>query len=196
VNGYSTDRAYSDRFIPTIKQVVGPHLIVPADLKADIKQATDMTILTAKDMTVACRVRRPGYVDRYGWQFTMRSKRDSGAETELSKIVKGWADWMLYAFAQSDDPDDGFARWFLIDLKHWRCHLMRRTARPLCGDRSNNDGTYFAWFDVRSFDPDPPILVASSCEVPKLSDRLVSQYWLDHPVAPRKRPGALRAYDL
>lgn len=160
---YATDRAFSDLFIPQIKLIVGPYLIVPADLKADIKQATDMTILIGRDMTLACRVRRPGFVERYGYQFTIRCLRDSGAETELSKVVNGFGDWMFYGFAKSQNPVDGFDRWFLIDLHAWRAHMIRRDGRILCGDKPNKgDGTYFKWFDVRSFPPDPPILIGSS----------------------------------
>lgn len=166
MNGYSKDRAFSDLFIPAIKQIVGPYLIVPADLKADIKQATDMTILTARDMTVACRVRRPGFTQRFGWQFTIRAKRDSGTETELTKLVNGWADWMFYAFAKSKDPIEGFERWFLIDLDIWRAHMIRRTGGIVWGDTPNGDGTHFRWFDLRSFPPMPRILISSSEELP------------------------------
>lgn len=166
MNGYSKDRAFSDLFIPAIKQIVGPYLIVPADLKADIKQATDMTILTARDITIACRIRRPGFIERFGWQFTIRAKRDSGAETELTKLVNGWADWMFYAFAKSKEVTDGFERWFLIDLDVWRAHMIRRDKRIQWGDTPNGDGTHFRWFDLRSFPPTPSVLIASSVHLP------------------------------
>lgn len=168
MSGYSSDRAYSDLFIPAIQQIVGPYLIVPADLKADIYQATDMTILTARDITVACRIRRPGYLDSYGWEFTIRSLRDSGTKTELAKIVEGWGDWMFYAHAKSDGLKDGFARWFLIDLSAWRAHMIRRDKRIRWGETPNGDGTHFRWFDLRTFPPDPPILIASSDAIPVL----------------------------
>lgn len=185
MSGYPTDRTYSDRFIPTIRQIVGPELMVVSNDEEDRTQATDMTILKAKDMKIACRVRRPGYLEKYGWQFTVRSKRDSGAETELSKIVKGWGDWMFYAFAKPDGSI-AFDRWFLINLAHWRCHMMRRELRPIRGETPNGDGTYFAWFDIRSFAPTPRIWIAASEDVPTVSDEEVRKFWRVQEFSPER----------
>lgn len=176
MSGYSTDRAYSDRFIPEIRRVVGPELLIVSTDEEDRTQATDMTILKGKDMKIACRVRRPGVIEKWGWEFTMRSKRDSGAETELSKIVKGWGDWMFYAFAKADNST-AFDRWFLINLAHWRAQMMRRELRPTCGETPNGDGTYFTWFDIRSFAPIPRIWIAASEEIPTMDDEEVRKFW-------------------
>lgn len=167
---YSTDRRWSDRFIPAIQRIVGPYLLCESPFEIDAKQAADLITLKARDLTIACRVRRPGYIEKYGWQFTVRCKRDSGAETELSKIVNGWGDWMFYAFATSDSPSDGFARWFLIDLASWRAQLIRRNGNLKMGDKPNNDGTYFKWFDVRSFEPEPPLLIDASEPIPAFKE--------------------------
>jgi hypothetical protein len=162
---YADDRRWADQYIPEIKRIVGPHLLIESPFEVDTKQAADLITLRVKDMTIACRVRGREYLGRYGWQFTLRLKRDSGAPTELEKIRDGWGHWMFYAFATSnDDYKAGFARWFLIDLGVWRLNVKDtiRSKQLVQGDGSNPDRTHFRWFDLRSFPPEPRILIASS----------------------------------
>lgn len=160
---YANDRAWSDQFIPAIKGIVGPLLLEPADFRRDATEATDLIVLVARDMRVAARVRRHGYADRYPWQFTIRARRDTGATTELSKIVAGWGDWFFYGHASADGR--AIDRWMVIDLQAVRAGLIRRHDAKCTiksGDKANGDGTYFKWFDARSFPAHPPLLVASS----------------------------------
>ncbi len=170
MNEYSKDREWSDQYIPAIQKIVGPHLLVPAPFEIDAKKATDLIVLRARDMMIACRVPRPAkdgersYAERYPDQFTIRSHRDSGAETELAKIVDGWGDWMFYAHAA--ETVAAFEQWFLVNLHAWRAHMIRSRKIIRKGNQSNGDGTHFAWFDLRSFPPKPPILIASSHLVP------------------------------
>jgi hypothetical protein len=164
---YERDRKRADTFTPAIKQIVGPHLLVPTPNEIDCKQAADLMIFTARDMMIAARVRKHKYLASYRYQFTIRAWRDSGATTELAKIVDGWADWFLYAFA--DAADQALALWWLIDLHAFRAALIRNSMNGSalrCGDSSNGDGTYFKWFDLRSFPSSPPILVAGSEPLP------------------------------
>lgn len=58
---YTDDRAWSDRYLPIMRQLIGPHLLMPSPLEVDAKQAADLIVLRGRDMTIACRVRR---VDR------------------------------------------------------------------------------------------------------------------------------------
>lgn len=163
MSAYSSDRSWSDRFIPEIKRIVGPLLMDATPDEIDQTQAADLMVFTARDMRIAARVRRPGFADRYLYEFTIRARRDSGAETELSKIVNGWGDWLFYG--HSDQAETGFALWWLIDLHAFRAGLIRQTTNgfPIrCGDKPNGDGTFFKWFDVRSFPPAPPLVIASS----------------------------------
>ncbi len=167
---YSEDRKWSDRYIPRIKQIVGPLLLQESSYEVDTKQAADLIVITAKNVTIACRVRRPGY-DRYRNEFTIRSARDTGTETELSKITNGWGDWMFYAHAQDGAVTD-FSCWHLIDLSAWRAAMIRHklggSSSLKMGHKSNNgDGTHFAWFDLTTFPPNPPILIASSHPIEK-----------------------------
>jgi hypothetical protein len=158
--GYESDRQWSDRFIPAMKQIIGPHLLEPAPNEWDIGQATDLVVLQARNVCIAARVRRHGYADRYPYEFTVRSERDSGAATELRKVTDGWGDWMFYGHSGADGR--GFDRWWLVDLRAFRAALIRDRNAVRCTAKSNNDGTHFVAFDLRSFPPRPSILVASS----------------------------------
>lgn len=163
---YLNDREWSDRYIPTIKSIVGECLLVESPIEIDRQQATDLIILNARNLAIACRVRRPGYTDRYPNEFTIRSRTASGATTELQKITNGWGDWMFYGHA-APEPGIKINHWFLINLTSWRAHMIRRNRTPIkYGEKSNLDGSCFAWFDLSSFPPEPPILVASSKSLP------------------------------
>ncbi|MGB5963379.1 MAG: hypothetical protein WBG73_22270 [Coleofasciculaceae cyanobacterium] len=163
---YLHNREWSDRYIPEIKSIVGSHLLIESPLEIDRQQATDLIVLNAKNLAIACRLRRPGYTDKYPYEFTIRSRTASGATTELQKITNGWGDWMFYGHAASE-PGIKINHWFLINLTSWRAHMIRRNRTAIRGDEIlNSDGSGFAWFDLSSFPPEPPILVASSKSLP------------------------------
>lgn len=165
-NAYKEDRAWSDRFIPAIKQIVGPRLLTVSSLTVDRKQAADLITIKAQSLTIACRIRRAKYFDKdYKYQFTVRSHRESGAETEFSKLVKGWGDWMFYAFAL-DDQSPALRLWYLIDLAAWRTHLQLNAKTIRSGQSPNGDGTYFIWYDVRSFPREPSLLIDGMSRLP------------------------------
>lgn len=161
---YQDDRAFSDRYLAQLCRLIGPHLLVPSSLEQDMKEAADLVVLRARDLTIACRVRRPmkDYAVRFPNEFTIRSRRDSGASTEFDKIINGWGDWLFYGHATSTFPQ--IAPWWLIDLSAFRAHLIRKASikQLKYGENANGDGTYFYWFRVDSFPADPPILVAQS----------------------------------
>lgn len=163
---YQIDRKWSDKFIPEIRRIVGPHLLQESSFETDATQAADLVVLKARDMTIAARVRRHGYSERYPFEFTVRSKRDTGSKTELAKLMEGWGDWMFYA--HSNKPETGFDRWMIIDLSAWREHLIKTGYsnngwQHLSKKQSNSDGTYFVAFDVRYFPK--KILISSNCEL-------------------------------
>lgn len=175
--GYREDRAWSDKYIPTIKKIVAPHLLVEAPAFVDMKHATDLIVMKAKGIMLACRIRRPGYAEKYPYQFTLRVHRDNGVETEFVKIASGWADWMFYGHAISADST-GISPWYLIDLNIFRRQLITEESRRMVrrergmsyGHESNHDGTHFVWFDLRYFAPSPCVLIASSRDVPVIPD--------------------------
>jgi hypothetical protein len=144
---------------------VGPHLLIPSYLEVDTKEATDLIVLQGLDKRIAARVRRPGFALDYGWEFTIRSHRDSGAKTELAKIEEGFGDWMFYGHAAASGVHD-FDRWMIINLDTWRAARMRG-AKLKTGRLPNGDGTWFDWWDIRSFPYNPPILIAASFVLPE-----------------------------
>jgi hypothetical protein len=160
---YEQDRSWSDQFIPCMKRIIGPRLLEPSSVEVDTKQAADLVVFRARDVTIACRVRRHGYADRYPFEFTVRSARDSGARTELEKLTDGWGDWMFYGHAAASGPT--ITRWWLLDLSAWRSALIRDRDRIVMHKQSNGDGTHFVAFDVRSFAHNPwckPLVIAAS----------------------------------
>ena len=163
MNFYARNRHWSDQFLPEIKRIVGAHLLTEAPEGLDMREATDLLVFDAKDIRIAARVRRPGYAAIYPDQFTIRAEASYGGETELSKIVNGKGDWMFYGHAAPSGV--GLASWWLLDLKAFRAGLIRQATNgfPIrCGDKRNADGTAFKWFDIRSFPPEPPLVVARS----------------------------------
>ena len=168
MGAFSNDYKWQLGYLEPIKHIVGPLLLVPAEFERDAKEATDMLVLTARDMRIGCRIRRAGYADKYPWDFTIRSRRDSGAKTELAKITEGWGDWLFYGHAEHNEIPT-LARWFVIDLAAWRAQMIR--ARELGSPRHipNGDGTYFVAFDIRKFAEHPVVCIASSHEIPRLA---------------------------
>lgn len=108
---FRTEKKWSDQFIPRIRQIIGPHLLRPSTLKEDTEEATDLIMLRAEALRIACRVRREGFVGRFGHEITITCRRESGRECEYDKmILGGMADWFFYAHAPDLLPR------FLIDL--------------------------------------------------------------------------------
>ena len=153
---YEVNRRWSDGFIPAIKKIVGPLLLEESSFEVDTQQSADLVVINARDKTIACRVRRAGYADQYGYEFTIRSQLDSGAKTELAKIIDGFGDWMFYGHAAEDGIN--VSRWMVISLPALRASIIRKQATA--HKRSNRDGTHFVAFDVREL-PDACIVAAS-----------------------------------
>lgn len=169
MSGYCTDRAWSDRFIPSLRRLIGPHLLEPSTFAQDAQQAADLVILHARDLRIACRVRRAGFAERYPNQFTLRSERTNGTPTEFRKILEGWGDWLFYGHAVSDESI-AIDPWWLIDLRafrfHWSAEGHRDRKQLRHGEVTNVDQqTRFRWFDIASFGPQPPLLIASSTDI-------------------------------
>lgn len=175
-SAYQKDRAYSDQFYEATRRSVGPHLLIPASFKQDLKEATDfangLALYSSLDKKIAARVRTPKYAENaeYIWQFTLRSLRESGAMTELEKIQRGFGQWLLYGFAANNGLFE-FQRWMLVDLDAFRYHWAQTGWGNIntglrWGQKSNGDGTHFHWFDINSFPANPPILIDASFDWP------------------------------
>jgi len=160
---------YGRQFLPTIKNILGPIVFEEAPPEMDMREATDLVVLKARDMRVGCRVRRPHYWDKYGWQFTIRSQSYSGLPTELDKIIQGWGDWLFFGF-QHSERSISILRWYVIDLHHFRAHLIQGTDCCPGIDIPNGDGTCFAAWDIRNFADTPPLCVKTfePCPAPTI----------------------------
>jgi len=155
------DWKWSDKYLPLIRKIVGPYLLKQSELSIDRHEATDLMLLTGRDLSIACRVRRPGF-EKYASHLTVRSKRPNSTQlTEYEKIVSGFGDLYFLAFAaKSNEPS--FSSWYLISLNAFRAHLITNPSRIIQGEKVNQDGTVFRWYDLRSFPARPALLVASS----------------------------------
>lgn len=148
---YNTDRRWSNRFIPELRHIVADLVITVAPEIEDMLHNTDLIVLKAEGQRIACRVRRHRYLTRFPFDITIRSERASGAETELAKIMKGFGDYMLYAFASEDETH--LCAWRIIDLAKFRLWFRHRAEanRGMPGkEQRNGDGaSQFLAFDVR-----------------------------------------------
>lgn len=143
---YERDKAWSDNYLPHIKQILGPRLLKAAPLQVDRHQATDLMLLRAEPVHIAARVRQPGYLERYRFEVTMRAGRPSGVPTEWDKVmVGGWGDWMFYGHAAPTHYK--VSHWVLLDLDALR-QTWRAAQLPL-QRKTNTDGTSFVALDVR-----------------------------------------------
>jgi hypothetical protein len=96
---YAEDRRWSDKFIPRIKEIVGPLAMGIAPDANDHHEATDLMVIDAHDMRIAARMRKYGFFDQFGHEVTIRLNRTNGSETEFLKIIKGFGRWFFYGHA-------------------------------------------------------------------------------------------------
>lgn len=152
--GYREDRAHSDKFIPAIKRLIGPNLIEVASQDADMKEATDLVVLRARDVMIAARIRRPGFAQRYPFDVTFRYSRSNGVTTEYDKICRGWGDLFFYGHEAPEAAVPSIDLWWLIDLHEFRFARADLECRQSIQRHvvENKDGTTsFIVFDLRSF---------------------------------------------
>jgi hypothetical protein len=157
---YAVDRRFSDKFTDAIRHIVGYLLLVPAPFEVDAKQAGDFVVLSSRaGVTVAARVRRQVFAERYPFDFTIRLARDSGTKTEHAKLSEGFGTWMFYGFQAAPDSTD-IDLWWLIDLDAWRAHETNGT---VSGSRRRARSEEFMAYDIRDYHGKTPrIVVAAS----------------------------------
>lgn len=168
-----TDYRFGMQFFGDAKRIIGPHLLDPAPMLLDVKEATDLLVIGARDKRIAYRVRRDSSInDKWRHEVTIRSSRRSrtGApiSTELEKILQGHADWMFYGWG--DEDTHRLTTWHLIDLDVFRnlCAADRYTAQRIRQPISNPDGmTAFVALDLRDLPRD--LIIDSS--IPELLNR-------------------------
>lgn len=161
---------FSDPYLPLVQEIVGPLLLTKAPPFCDLREATDLKTFTAQPTRLAVRIRRPGYVERYPFDFTIRYERASGEDTEMKKLVDGWGDLFFYGHAARGE-EVKFERWFLISLRLWRAQLIRDHQQKslVFGNMPNSNdhgATTLRWYDLRSFSPS--ITFKASIDIPQV----------------------------
>jgi hypothetical protein len=103
--GYHADREFADTYLKQQQMVLAqvletyyPRLHYSAH--NDLQHMGDLTVMACQVPelpNIGLRLRRPFYAARFGLlQFTIRSYREIGVETELAKIESGKGGWFAY----------------------------------------------------------------------------------------------------
>lgn len=163
MKGWKDDKRWSDRYLVSIKRILGEHLIGEPPVAEDQERNTDLIVLRMDAVRIACRIRKSTYLGDYGHEFTIRCSRPSGIKTELSKIIEGWGDYFFYGFA--DESGDQLAAWVLSDLRVFRLWFMRELSRLDRGkfpgrEKNNVDGS--SAFRVFQWDDFPPEFIVAT----------------------------------
>lgn len=145
---YQEDRNFADNHFSAISHAIKSVAAKIIEVKVapdqdDKERATDY-VITADIGTIGCRIRRSGTRKSYK-DMTIRYARASGAETEYSKIIKGYPRWYLYAWS---DGNDAFEAWAFIDMDCFRkSGLLDDVSRRV---KYNRDGrTSFVYYNMK-----------------------------------------------
>ena len=142
-----SDFAFQRPYLTHAKRLLGEALLREGTFAEDAIQATDLITLTFQTVTIGCRIRRPRYFPRYAHQFTIRSHRDNGTQTELAKIVEGYCAYLFYGFA-SARQEGRLRAASLIDLDVFRRWFGDYGGQPPCEVIDNNDGTHGLAYNI------------------------------------------------
>ena len=55
---YAGDRTWAARFMPVLRAIIRPLLLVPSDIEQDRREATDLIMVRARNMRLGARSRR------------------------------------------------------------------------------------------------------------------------------------------
>ena len=162
LHNWEADKSWSDIFVPEIKAIIGEHLVSTGNHKQDTLEASDFIVMEVNPIRIGCRIRKNSYLKKesYRREFTIRSGRPSGNQTELAKIMSGWGTHLFYGF--SDESEKTLAQWFIGDLSLFRLTLWRNRRLLDSGFRRANfdDSSWFYAWNVSAFPDD--FVVASS----------------------------------
>ena len=144
---WQADKCWADKCMPYVRSALGHCFFRAGTHVEDTREGTDMRFVEAIGSgRVAVRIRRAAYIDRYMGEVTLRACRDSGAQTELSKLIEGdvLANWFFYGFAGEEDQRGrvSLAAWIIIDMLQLGA-LLRTGAVPCSDLIPNGDGTHF-----------------------------------------------------
>ncbi|MCA1572507.1 MAG: hypothetical protein LC798_19845 [Chloroflexi bacterium] len=142
---WQDDMTWSRQFLFNMSAICGAYLIRESPWEEDAHRNTDLIVLSVPSgLRVACRVRQAHYLLKWPDEFTIRCSRGSGVETELSKLLAGWGDYILYGFADDASPRPRLKAWVLGDLsvfRSWYSAYVDTHGREPCRVRRNGDGS-------------------------------------------------------
>jgi len=147
---------WAQTWIPKIAPILGRYAFRESTFEEDTKEATDLIVLRAEGLRVACRVRKPGYVEKYAGEITITTRRETGSPCEWDKLDR--ADWLFYAHATKENiTDEGARLWpyTIIDVKKALPKL--RELKNRLPEQPNRDALgkrcFFTAFRVAALDP-------------------------------------------
>ena len=108
-NGHQSEIEAILRQPDLLGRVVSRVSVETANEHEDLHHATDYVFQASGGGTVAARIR----FDITQRDWTIRSARASGIETELAKLRAGWADWYLYGWVEGGK----IVEWMFLDLR-------------------------------------------------------------------------------
>ena len=189
---HEKDLAWSNLFIPRIKQILGELFISTGSPVQDKSQNTDLICFNLAGKRFACQVRRNEFWRLYPYQITIRAARPFGNKTEFQKILDGWGDYFFYGFACNDNKH--FLQWCLGDLAVFRRAHLNMLGMLKFNKDNSSDFLVYHWRDLPaaffvgfSFADDLTMDLCASCLIPTV-------IYLDR-CHKRICPACLRLYD-
>ena len=149
---WAEGKTWSDQFLLEVKSLLGMHLIATAPLEDDRERNTDLIVLSLGSMRIGVRIRDYKYYEKFGSQFTIRSRGRNGAKTELQKIIDdGFGDYFFYGFG--DDQLGLIKAWCICRLDIFRKYYSEESL-PGIGRENFGYDTCFRAFYWRWFPPE------------------------------------------
>ncbi|MDP2364517.1 MAG: hypothetical protein Q8M94_12210 [Ignavibacteria bacterium] len=172
MNYWEQDKKFADKYLPQITAILkdnAKHIvsIIIAPYEDDTLRATDY-IIKVESGTVAVRLRRDSYYRKYR-DWTIRSRRASGMETELIKLKKGFASWYLYGWTVQED----ITAWMLIDLAKVRSKTILDMK---WNEKDNHDGTHFIYIPAKFLKEQDCIIASNDIELKIINNQMMSPH--------------------
>lgn len=176
---WQDDKAKTDKLLPSVKRILGQHLITTAPFEEDAKRNTDLIVLSLNSVRIGLRIRDASYwmKPQYRDEFTIRCSRPSGTKTELDKIIDGWGDYFFYGFANPRYTDLlGYMLGNLNVFRSWRSErLARNNVEPGFLLPNRDESSEFRVYKIADLPHDFVVTRYSVCETEELMNYLASQ---------------------